>query len=440
MRSFRLVRTRKPVLVAVAFALIAPAVARAQELSSLIEYLPRLERNLKENIIPFWMSRTLDKKNGGYILNHDMEGRPLPAEPVKMIVTQARQVWLFSHCVRAGYGGKEHLEAADLGYRFLRDRMWDAKNGGFYWEVDVTGEKHLNPSKHLYGQAFALYALSEYYLASQKKEALDLAVRLFNLLEAKSHDSVYGGYVEYFNEDWTPPPSNENSPMGLEPNLKLMNTHLHLMEAMTTFYRASKLPLARERLLELITIESDTVVRKNIGACTDQYGRDWQPKLEGNRSLVSYGHDVENVWLLIDACQAAGISYYPHADLFRQFWLYASSHGYDRYQGGIINSGDFNGHHIDNNKSWWAQAETLVSALYMHRLTKDPQYISFLEQTYDFISRYFVYWKNGEWFETIKTADNNKPAGGKAHAWKGGYHNGRAMIECIRLINDILQQ
>jgi len=37
--------------------------------------------------------------------------------------------------------------------------MWDAKNGGFYWEVDVTGNKKLMPKKHLYGQAFGLYAI-----------------------------------------------------------------------------------------------------------------------------------------------------------------------------------------------------------------------------------------------------------------------------------------
>ncbi len=80
------------------------------------------------------------------------------------------------------------------------------KNGGFYWEVDVTGDKKLQRNKHLYGQAFALYALSEYYLATGKQEALDLAIQLFNVMEAKAHDKMYGGYLEWFNEDWTPAP------------------------------------------------------------------------------------------------------------------------------------------------------------------------------------------------------------------------------------------
>src|SRR5437867_3937473 len=242
-------------------------------------YRPKLEKNLKDNIAGFWYPKTVDRKNGGYILNHDSEGR-LKGEGTKMIVTQARMVWLFSRMARAGYGVAEYLDAADVGYRFLKEKMWDQINGGFYWEVDVTGDKKLKPKKHLYGQSFALYALSEYYLASGKKDVLDFAVRFFGLLEGNSHDETYGGYREFFNADWTSPPAGEISYMG-DPDFKLMNTHLHLLEAMTTFYRASKLPLARERLLELIAIESNSVVRKNLGACTDKYQRNWEPVLNG---------------------------------------------------------------------------------------------------------------------------------------------------------------
>ena len=117
-------------------------------------YQPRLETNLTENIVAFWYPKTLDRTNGGYILNHDIDGR-LKGPGTKMIVTQARMVWFYSHLARTGHGGREYLEAADIGYRFLKDKMWDPKNGGFFWEVDVTGEKKLRPKKHLYGQSFA---------------------------------------------------------------------------------------------------------------------------------------------------------------------------------------------------------------------------------------------------------------------------------------------
>src|SRR5690349_3316728 len=193
-------------------------------------YIPKLEKNLKENIAAFWLSKSLDRTNGGYTINFGPKGEP-KAPGTKMIVTQARTVWLFSRLVRSGYGRSEHLEAAEHGYRFLKEKMWDVKNGGIYWEVDASGNQKLKSRKHLYGQAFGLYALSEYYLASQKKEVLDFAVRLFNVLEGKSHDKTHGGYIEFFNEDWTPPPATETPYMGGGTStLKLMNTHLHLLE------------------------------------------------------------------------------------------------------------------------------------------------------------------------------------------------------------------
>ncbi len=407
---------------------------QAKDVSSLKAYMPKLEKNLKENIVKFWMTRSLDRENGGYIINFGPKGET-KGPGTKMIVTQARQVWLFAHLAREGYG-REYLEAADLGYRFLVDQMWDAKNGGFYWEVDSTGSRKLNAKKHLYGQSFALYGISEFYLASERKDVLDFALKFFNLLEARSHDRIYGGYLEYFNEDWSTPPATEISTMGSTPAAKLMNTHLHLLEAMTTFYRASKLPLARERLLELINIETSAVVRKDLAACTDRYDRDWTPRLEGPLATVSYGHDIENVWLLIDACDAAGIPNYPFLDLYRNLWDYTLRFGYDADKGGVFYTGRFNQPASNRGKEWWVQAEALVSALQMYRLTKDPKYLGIFEQTYDFVEKYQVDWENGEWFATV--SPDGKPHGDKAQVWKAGYHNGRSMIESLKLIKELV--
>jgi mannobiose 2-epimerase len=414
-------------------ALICLSIARlpGQDLAAVAKiYRPQLETNLMENIVAFWYPQTLDRTNGGYLLNHDIEGR-LKGPGTKMIVTQARMVWFYSHLVRTGHGGREYLDAANLGYRFLKEKMWDQKNGGFYWEVDVTGKQVLRPDKHLYGQAFALYALSEYYLATGNKEVLDLAVQLFNVMETKAHDNLYGGYLESFNEDWVPIPHGEMSYMG-ESDFKLMNTHLHLLEAMTAFYRASKLPLARERLLELIAIQSNAVVRKGLGACTDKYRRNWEPVLTGDYARVSYGHDLENIWLLNDACDAAGISTYPLLDLYRALFDYALKYGFDEDQGGFFYYGPFNQPAQNREKNWWVQSEACVSALCLYRLTQDPKYLRVFEKTYDWIGKHQVDWKNGEWFDTI--LPDGTPVGDKAQIWKCGYHNGRAMMKCLEIL------
>lgn len=404
----------------------------ASEQTQLAEkYVPRLEKILTENIVPFWYEKSLDRANGGYIISFDAQGRL--KEPVtKMIVTQARQMWLFSRLARAGYEPARHLEAAELGYRFLKEKMWDPVNGGFYWEVDATGNRKLKANKHLYGQSFALYAISEYALASGSKDALEFATQFFDLLEEKSHDKIHGGYVEYFSPDWTALASEASSYMGAPGNVKLMNTHLHLLEAMTTFYRASGSPLARERLLELINIESNTVVRKTLGACTDKYDQDWTVRLDGDYARVSYGHDIENIWLLMDACDAAGVSSYPFMDLYDTLFKYSIQYGQDGRNGGFYYTGKFRMPADDRSKSWWVQAEVIVSALRMYRQTNDPRYLAIFESTFDFIETNLVDWRVGEWHSTVTA--QGVAQGDKANAWKAGYHNGRSMIECIEIL------
>lgn len=398
-------------------------------------YLAKLDANLRKNIVPFWYPATLDRVNGGYVINHDASGKANPAGS-KGIVTQSRQLWLFSRLARAGYDPKPMLEAADHGFAFLRDKMWDHKNGGFYWEVDATGTKVILPGKHMYGESFGLYGLSEYARASKNKAALDLANELFTLFDRYSYDPQFGGYRESFTPDWRLQPGVAGY-MQVPADMKLMNTHLHLLESVTAYYHAAESRVARERLSELVSIESNAVVRKKLTACTDKYDRNWTPRLDeaAHWNRVSYGHDLENVWLLADACRALDSSPYPLVDLFRDLWAYSLQYGYDADRGGFWNSGPFNAPSDDRMKVWWVQAEAITSALYMYRLTGEEKYWDVFAKTYDFIDKYQTDWKNGEWFEMI-TADG-QPKGGKAHIWKAGYHNGRAMIECLGILREM---
>jgi mannose/cellobiose epimerase-like protein (N-acyl-D-glucosamine 2-epimerase family) len=46
-----------------------------------------------------------------------------------------------------------------------------------------------------------------------------------------------------------------------------------------------------------------------------------------------------------------------------------------------------------------------------------------------------VDWKNGDWHEMI--LPDGSARGLKAYAWKGAYHNGRAMLRCIELLDEM---
>lgn len=400
----------------------------------IINYQNRLEKILETNIIPFWLANSIDKTYGGFILNHDIYGKQRKEPANKMIVSQARMVWFFSRLVNTRHGSEECLLAAKQGYEFLRDKMWDKNNGGFYWAVNHSGDAIINSNKHMYGQAFGLYAVIEYAKASKDEDALKWADTMFGLWEKYAHDKQHGGYVEFFLSDWSTAPENLRGEdcLNVPNSFKLMNTHLHLMEALTAYYRLAPKPLVRERLLELVRIQSNTVVRKDVGACTDKYGADWTPRLTDKYEKVSYGHDVENIWLLIEACNALDISNSPFLDLFRILFDYSIKYGFDHREGGFYRNGFFNKQADQKDKVWWAQAEGLASSLHMFAITQDHTYLVIFDKTLEWIERNQIDWENGDWFCIIDQAGN--PRGDKAYEWKGAYHNGRAIMECLNIL------
>jgi mannobiose 2-epimerase len=406
----------------------APARSAAAARADLVALAPAIRRNLEEAVVRFWYPKSIDREHGGYLLAFDESGGRT-GWPPKMIVTQARMVWLFARLARSGYRRADMLDAAAQGYRFLADRMWDREHGGFFWEVDPTGMIVTDGDKYLYGQSFALYALSEYAQASGDRAALELANRTFDLIEQHGRDPEFGGYFEFRLRDWSAPPADRASHVGGPPGAKLMNTHLHLLESVAEYYRASHSPVARDRLFELITIQSNAVVRKELTACTDQYERNWTPILEGGAARVSYGHDLENIWLLADAMRTVDQSNAPLMDLYRRLFAYSTTHGFDESRGGFFSSGPFNAPADQQQKIWWVEAEALVSALTMFELTGDAQYADVFARTWRWVNEHQTDWTHGDWFQEV--LPDGKTRGVKADAWKAGYHNGRALIECL---------
>jgi mannobiose 2-epimerase len=208
-----------------------------------------------------------------------------------------------------------------------------------------------------------------------------------------------------------------------------MNTHLHLLESVAEYYRASHSSVARDRLFELITIQSNAVVRKELTACTDQYTRDWKPILEGSAARVSYGHDLENIWLLANAMRTLDQSNAPLVDLYRRLFAYSRKYGFDEEDGGFFSTGAFNAPADQRQKIWWVQAEALVSALTMFELTGETQYADVFARTWRWVDEHQTDWTHGEWFQEV--LPDGKTRGVKGDAWKAGYHNGRALLECL---------
>ena len=139
-----------------------------------------------------------------------------------------------------------YRQMAERAFDYVMNRFWDAQHGGAFWRLDDAGHV-LDDSKKIYGQAFCIYALTEFHRAFNSPPALARAQDLFELIERHAHDANVGGYVEVCRRDWSEAgPDARLSDKDLTEK-KSMNNHLHVLEAYTNLYRSAEVAAVETR-------------------------------------------------------------------------------------------------------------------------------------------------------------------------------------------------
>src|SRR6476620_12440765 len=272
----------------------------------LTSYSIEMRQDLVEKILPYWYDTTLDRTRGGYILSDDVQKKRAATE--KQIVTQSRLIWTFSHVHRKGYSNaqRNYLKAAEHGYRFLIEKFLDKNHGGYFWTIDLNGQV-LDDRKILYGEAFVIYGLVEYYRASNDENALRHSTELYDHLQKHAYDRKNGGWIEHFTRNWKPILQPTRQAMVGVAGYKSANTHLHLMEALTELFNATRDNEVRRSLNEAMRLNADYFYPKEAGRSCSLRQSDWKKVIDANCSGISYGHNVEFAWLMIHAQDVLGI-------------------------------------------------------------------------------------------------------------------------------------
>ncbi len=387
-----------------------------------------LKTQLVRQILPYWYDTAVDRQYGGYVLSDNGTRQSAPATE-KQLVTQARMIWGFSHAhlKHLGDGTRDYLKAAEQGYRFLLDHFYDGKYGGYSWSTDLAG-KPLDQRKIVYGESFVIYGLVEYYRASGDKGALDKAMELFQVLQRRAHDSKYGGWVEHFQRDWTPILDPKAQVMVEVAGCKSANTHLHLMEAFTELYDASRNPAAKKSLAESLKINMTWFYPPDPAKSAFHRQPDWKPVTAASSAGLSYGHNVEFAWLMVRAQKV--LNRKPSWAHFDAHLEHALKYGYDHARGGLYSRGFDNRPATDTDKVWWVEAEMMAALTdgLLHR--RNDQYGQALDQLLEFILKYQANPADGIWLDTV-TAEGKPKVSAKAHNWKANYHDVRAMVKYI---------
>jgi mannobiose 2-epimerase len=383
-----------------------------------------MERDLRDNVLPFWTERAPDERHGGFL---GWIGDDLTVDPAapKGGVLNSRILWTFAAAFRR-FGEPAHLDLARRALAFLRDRFWDETHGGVLWMLDAEG-RPLSDRKQTYNLAFAIYGLAEYARATGEAEARDRAVRLYRAVEEHAADRARGGYWEARSRDWGPladvrlSERDRNSP-------KSMNTHLHVMEAYTNLLRVWDDPGLRARLGSLVALHLERIVDPRSGHLRLFFDEEWRPL----DAAASFGHDIEASWLLVEAAEAVGEA--PLGDDARRaaarLARVALEEGLDREHGGLFAERAADGT-LDGEKHWWMQAEAVVGFLDAWERSGDPAFLDAAEAVWRFVDRFLVDRVHGEWRWRVRGDGGVIPGLPKVEPWKCPYHNSRAALEVM---------
>ena len=207
------------------------------------------------------------------------------------------------------------------------------------------------------------------------------------LLEVKENEQ---GYENFVRKDW-----------------KDQNSSIHLLECFTALYEVWPNALLKQRLEELMVLVRDTITTEK-GTLSLHLHRDWSPvSLKDSTAAhrkqyfwldhVSFGHDVETAFLLLEASHVLGIKNdtLTHRKA-KKMVDHALEKGWDAQKGGFYDGGyyydDSNRCTIENPaKVWWTQAEGLNSLLLMAQLyPEEERYYQLFQKQWDYLTTYMV--------------------------------------------------
>jgi mannobiose 2-epimerase len=377
-------------------------------------------------ILDYWKEHTVDLEQGGFYGRIDHQGF-VDATAPKGLVLNARILYAFS----AGYRKTkqaQYLQMAQRAFKYLCTYFYDKTFGGMFWAVDADG-KPLDTKKQVYGIAFCIYALSEYHIAFESKEALVLAKELYELLEAKSYDKVNGGYFEAFTQGWTllesPKLSNKD-----QDSPKTMNTHLHVLEAYSNLYLIWPHQKVKESIVGLLNNFKHQFLSPN-GHLQLFFSNNWM--LESD--TISYGHDIEASWLIWEAAKL--VEDEQQLLTTKEMILsiaQAARKGLDT-DGSLLNESNTELTVWNKERHWWQQAEAMVGWMNAWQLNGLQENFETVIDCWSFIKTHLFDQEKGEWFWGVNQDYSKMIQEDKAGFWKCPYHNTRMCIEMLHRLN-----
>ncbi len=251
----------------------------------------------------------------------------------------------------------------------------------------------LDAKKLIYAQAFTIYACAEYAHATGDTAALAHAQTLFAWVERLAWNGQRMGYVEGLTREGAPDPTlsvdTVSGPVSFS-----MNTHLHLLEAYTTLFGVWPDLEVNNALRRCMDILCARIINPQSGHFGLQFDAAWRPL----NDRISYGHDIEGSWLLMEAAESLDDRALVDQVLPAALRLVRNTYTFGRdADGGLFNEGGPEGVR-EHSKDWWPQAEAMVGFLNGYQIEGDPRSLDASLAAWRYVQRQIIDPVHGEWF------------------------------------------
>ena len=366
---------------------------------------------LLEDVIPFWVTHSVDKRYGGYFTCLDREGNVYDTD--KFIWLQNRQVWTFSMLYNQVEKREEWLEVAKSGADFLAQHGRDAE-GNWYFSLNQAGQPLVQPY-NIFSDCFAAMAFSQYALATGDDCSKEIALQAYNNV-LRRQDNPKGKYNKTY--PGTRPLKSLAVPMILA-NLSLEMDWLIAGDQLDTVLQETVNEVMRDFLDRDRSLMYEHVDPQ--GGHVDCY--------EGR--LINPGHGIEAMWFMMAIAERQNNP--TLVDQATNVVLSILDFAWDQQHGGLYYFMDAQGHPPQqlewDQKLWWVHLETLVALAMAYRLTQREACWHWYLKVHDYAWKHFSDPTHGEWYGYLnRSGEVLLPLkGGK---WKGCFHVPRALYLC----------
>jgi len=375
----------------------------------------KYEETLKNDVIPFWLKYSPDRKYGGYFTCLDRDGSVYGTD--KQMWMQARAVWMFSRLYNEFEKKAEYLDFVRVGYEFIRKYGFDS-DGRMFFLVTRDG-KPLRKRRYLYTENFGVIAFSEYYRATGDEEALSKAIDLYKLI------------IKYYR-----------TPGLLEPKiipetrkLKTLAMPMILIATSLEMMNVDSDPLYGEVIDDSVYQIKNHFTKYELKVVLENVGPHGEVYDIPDCRYINPGHSIEASWFLMKVALLKDDDNLLKVALDILDWSLES--GWDRKYGGIYYFVDIKGKPLQqlewDMKLWWPHTEAMYATLLAYCVTKDKKYLSWFDKINSWSFSHFPDPEFGEWFGYLHR-DGSVSLKCKGAIWKGPFHLPRFLLFSIQEI------